>query len=365
MNKYLDNLCRKFVELKSDAFLVTNTVNVQYLSGFTGEDSFLLVTPKTSFFITDSRFTEQAKEEIKNKNIRIIQHKDGLLKKIAEIISTDKGSKIKRLAFESSFMSVNFFRHLKKNLKKGIKLLPAQNTIESLRSIKTPEEIEKIRKSIKCAADAFNRIRNFIKPGVTEKEIANEIDYYMRKLGAEHCNFTPIIGIDERAALPHAPISSKKVSAQSLVLIDWGTCYNAYNSDLTRVLFMGNIPAKTKTLYQIVLEAQQRAIDISKPGEIIQNVDFAARNYIKQKGYGNYFGHSLGHGIGRMVHELPTINIKNKEILKPGVVFTVEPGIYLPGKLGIRIEDMILVTETGCEVLTNCVPKELSQMYLR
>ena len=128
---------------------------------------------------------------------------------------------------------------------------------------------------------------------------------------------------------------------------------------------MGNIPAKTKILYQIVLEAQQHAIDISKPGEIIQNLDSAARNYIRQKGYGNYFGHALGHGVGRMGHELPSISIKNKEILKPGMVFTVEPGIYLPGKLGIRIEDMVLVTETGCEVLTDCVPKELSRMYLR
>ncbi|MFH0888551.1 MAG: Xaa-Pro peptidase family protein [Planctomycetota bacterium] len=365
MNKYIDNLCQKLTELKSDAFLVTNTINIQYLTGFTGEDSFLLVTPRTSFFITDSRFTEQAKEEIENKNIKIIQHKDGLLKKIAEIVSANKGSKIKRLAFESSFMSVNFFRQLKKNLKNGIKLLPAQNTIELLRAIKTPEEIEKIKKSIKCAADAFNKIRNFIKPGITEKEMANEIDYYMRKLGAAGSGFPPIIGVDERAALPHAPISSKKVSVQSLVLIDWGACYNAYNSDLTRVLFMGNVPAKTKTLYQIVLEAQQRAIDISKPGEIIQDIDSAARNYIKQKGYGNYFGHSLGHGVGRMVHELPGINIKNKEILKPGMVFTVEPGIYLPGKVGIRIEDMVLVTETGCEVLTDCVPKKLSQMYLR
>lgn len=365
MNKYIDNLYQKLTELKSDAFLVTNTINIQYLTGFTGDDSFLVVTPKASFFITDSRFTEQAKEEIKNKNIRIIRHKVGLLKKVAEIVSTNKGSKIKRLAFESSSMSVNFFSHLKKNLGKRIKLLPTQNTIESLRAIKTPEEIEKIRKSIKCAADAFNRIRNFIKPGITEKEIANEINYYMQQSGAKGSGFTPIIGVDERAALPHAPISSKKVSAQSVVLIDWGASYNAYNSDLTRVLFMNDIPAKVKTLYQIVLEAQQRAIDISKPGEIIRNLDFAARNYIKQKGYGDYFGHSLGHGVGRMGHELPSINIKNKEILKPGMVFTVEPGIYLPGKVGIRIEDMVLVTETGCEVLTDCVPKELSRMYLR
>jgi Xaa-Pro aminopeptidase len=365
MSKYLDNLSQKLTQLKSDAILITNTVNVQYLTGFTGEDSFLLFTPEISFFITDARFTEQAKEEIRDKNIKIVRQKEGLLKKVAELLADGKQRKIKKLAFESSFMSVNFFNHLKKNLSKRIKLLPTQNTIESLRAFKTPEEIEKIKKAIKCAADAFNKIRDFIKPGLTEKEIADELDYFMRKLGAERCGFTTIIGVDERAALPHASISLKKVSAQSLILIDWGACCNAYNSDLTRVLFMGNPTTKIKALYQTVLEAQQHAINILKPGEMIKNVDLAARNHIKQQGYGNYFVHSLGHGVGRMVHELPGINMKNQEVLKPGMVFTIEPGIYLPGQMGIRIEDMVLITETGCEILTDYVPKKLSEMYLR
>ncbi|MEW6026366.1 MAG: Xaa-Pro peptidase family protein [Planctomycetota bacterium] len=360
MNKYLERFCAKMPELKCDAFLVTNVTNMQYLSGFTGHDSFLLVLPDKSFLITDFRYIKQAQDEIKDKSIRIIRQKDGLFKKALELIHSSR-PRIKRLGFEEPAMSITSFRELKKGLK-NIKLVPDRGTIENLAAIKTPEEIAKIRVSIKCAIDGFNRTRKTIRPGLSEKNIANELDYNMRALGAERTAFSSIVAVDEQAALPHAPVSDKKVTANCLVLIDWGACVNEYHSDLTRVLFLGKISPLDKKIFQIVRDAQQKAIDMVRPGAVIKDIDAAARNYIKQKGYGKYFGHSLGHGVGRMVHTMPRVSSKNKEALKAGMVFTVEPGIYLPDKTGVRIEDMVLVTENGCEVLTRAMPKEIEDM---
>ncbi len=363
MNPYLAKFCAKLPELKCDAFLVLNANNVQYLSGFTGGDSFLLVTPKKSFLITDFRYIVQAQEEITDKDIKIVRHKDGLFAEAAKMMNSRKYGK--RLGFESVFINLTSYNELKKRLKKHVKLVPTQGAIESLGAIKTPEEIVNIRKSIRCAVDAFNKLKGFIKTGVSEKQMSNEMDYTMRKYGAEGSAFGTIIAVDERAALPHAPVSNKQVTKDCAILVDWGARMNGYNSDTTRVLFRGRISPLAKKIYAIVLEAQKRAIAICRPGVIIKDLDDAARGYIRQKGFGKYFGHSLGHGVGRLVHEQPRIGGKNKETLKPGMVFTVEPGIYLPGKIGVRIEDMVLVTAHGCEVLTRMLPKEITDMRLR
>ncbi|MDI6733055.1 MAG: Xaa-Pro peptidase family protein [Planctomycetota bacterium] len=361
MNYYLKSLVNRLSELKLNAFLVTNTVNVQYLTGFTGHDSFLLVTPQKSYLITDFRYITQAEGEIKDKDIAIVRHKNVIIKKTVEILNSSKFRTRNRVGFESQFISLATFKDFRNHLKKGFRFIPTVDVIESLRAIKTPEEIEKIRKSVKSAAEAFNKIRGFVKPGLSEKEIANQLDYLMKSAGAQGAAFT-IVAIDERAALPHAPLSSKKTTSSCAILFDWGACVDEYYSDMTRVIFLGRISPKAKELYKIVAEAQAQAIALCKPGEVIQNVDLAARGYIRKKGYGKYFGHGLGHGIGRMVHELPRLRYTNKEILKPGMVVTIEPGIYLPGRIGIRLEDMILITENGCEVMTSGVPKELSQI---
>ena len=363
MNKYLSSFCRKLPELKCDAFLVTNATNMQYLSGFTGGDSFLLVLPTKAFLITDFRYIKQAQDEITDKSIRIIKQTDGLFKKAGELLHSHR-PKVKHLGFEEPALSITSFRELKK-WTKGIKLVPDQGAIETLAAIKTPEEITKIRVAIKCAIDGFNQTRRIIKPGLTEKNIANELEYNMRNLGATRAAFSSIIAVDEQAALPHAPVSDKPVTGRCLVLIDWGACVNEYNSDLTRVLFLGQPLPLAEKVYQIVLDAQLKAIDKVKPGAVIMDIDAAARDYITQKGYGPYFGHSLGHGVGRMVHTMPRISSKNKETLKPGMVFTVEPGIYLPDRTGVRIEDMVLVTDSGCEVLTRQMPKGLADMRIR
>jgi len=363
MNKYLASFCQKLPKLKCDAFLVTNPTNMQYLSGFTGGDSFLLVLPHKAFLITDFRYIKQAQDEITDKSIRIIKQTDGLYKKAGELLQAHR-PKVKHLGFEEPAMSITSFRELKK-WTKGMKLVPDRGTIETLAAIKTPEEITKIRVAIKCAIDGFNQTRRIIKPGVTEKNMANQLEYNMRHLGAQRAAFDSIIAVDERAALPHAPTSDKKVTSRCLVLIDWGACVNEYNSDLTRVLFLGKPLPLAEKVFQIVLDAQLKAIDQIKPGVKAMDIDAAARDYITQKGYGKYFGHSLGHGVGRMVHTMPRVSSKNKETLKPGMVFTVEPGIYLPDKTGVRIEDMVLVTEHGCEVLTRKLPKGLADMRLR
>ena len=363
MNPYLSSFCQKLPQLKCDAFLVTNATNMQYLSGFTGGDSFLLVTPKKSFLITDFRYIKQAQDEITDKSIRIIKQTEGLFKKAGELLQLHR-PKVRHLGFEEPAMSITSFRELKK-WTKGVKLVPDRGAIDSLASIKTPEEITKLRVAIKCAIDGFNQTRRIIKPGLTEKNIANELEYNMRNLGAQRAAFSSIIAVDEQAALPHAPVSDKKVTGRCLVLIDWGACVNEYNSDLTRVLFLGQPLPLAEKVYRIVLDAQLKAIDKVKPGVKAMDIDAAARDYITQKGFGKYFGHSLGHGVGRMVHTMPRVSSKNKETLKPGMVFTVEPGIYLPDRTGVRIEDMVLVTDSGCEVLTRQMPKGLADMRIR
>jgi Xaa-Pro aminopeptidase len=194
---------------------------------------------------------------------------------------------------------------------------------------------------------------------MTEKEIADSLDFEMRGFGAAKAGFDPIIAVDERASLCHAKAGEKKVTAECSVLIDWGAQFNQYNSDLTRVVFLGRIPRKLAKLYNVVLEAQREAIDAVRPGAEVAAVDIAARRSITKAGYGREFGHAVGHGIGRTPHEVFGVNSKNHNRLEPGMVFTVEPGIYIPGYGGIRIEDMVLVTETGHEVLTVQVPKGL------
>ncbi|MEK7450110.1 MAG: M24 family metallopeptidase [Planctomycetota bacterium] len=189
------------------------------------------------------------------------------------------------------------------------------------------------------------------------------MDYYLRLAGAENSAFGTIVAADERASLPHARPTDKIITPHSAVLFDWGACCQSYCSDLTRVVFLGKIPPLLKKLYRIVAEAQQRAIDLIKPGLPIGRLDKTARAFIQKKGYGKYFGHGLGHGIGRQGHEAPRLK-GNKNKLQPGMVMTIEPGIYLPGQGGIRIEDMVLVTETGCELLTASVPKKLEEMVL-
>ncbi|MFH1226618.1 MAG: Xaa-Pro peptidase family protein [Planctomycetota bacterium] len=357
-NIYLDRFQKKLVELKLDAFLVLNTTNVQYLSGFTSGDSWMLVTPAKAFFITDFRYIEQAEQELNA--CQLVRHTKGLA---AESINLMKQVRAKRVGFEDVHITLSLFNDLRKRAPAKIKLIPQQYVIELQRMIKTAEEIRLIREAVRCAEKAFSRIRRFIKPGLTERDIGYQMQSYTRDAGALDNSFTPIIGIDERGALPHAPLTDKPVTNQCAVLIDWGANYKGYCSDLTRVLFRGKVPPLTRRIYDITLEAQTRAIEKVRPGEFFSALDDAARGWIAKHGYGKNFGHGLGHGIGRAGHELLGVGAKSTIVLHPGMVFTIEPGIYLPGKAGVRIEDMVMVTDTGYELLTH-VPREISEMMI-
>jgi Xaa-Pro aminopeptidase len=370
----LQRLRLELTKQKLDAFLITKTPNVQYISGFSGDDTYLLITPKKAFLITDSRYTEQAQNEVQR--FRIIEHKKGLVDKLIELV---KQHRVKKLGFESDSLSYAGVKDISKKLPAYTKLKPTQGIIVSLAAVKTPDEIECIRESVKCSHEAFKEVKRLLKPGISEQEIAAELEYRMRKRGSLHPAFTSIIAADSRASLPHATAGASKLKKGGFVLFDWGACVNQYNSDTSRVVFLGKPSPFWKKIYEIVREAQERAINLVKPGIDTAELDKAARMFIESKGYGKNFGHGLGHGVGRLVHELPRIRrydsklpaskpgksaIRNPQsaILAPGMIFTIEPGIYLPGKGGIRIEDMVLVTEHGCEILTSSLPKTLEEM---
>jgi len=353
MSLALTKLRQKLTELKLDGFLVTKVINVQYLSGFTGESTWLLITQDNNYLITDFRYIEQAQQE--TKGWKIIQQTKGMVKKLKELSLRLKS---KKMGFESVHTSYNTVKTLSKELNRT-RLIPTSGIVETLRTIKTPEEIKLMRKAIDCAAEAFAKTSKFIKHGLTEKDVAHQLEYYLRQAGAEGSSFSPIIAFDERAALPHASPTDKRLKPGGAVLIDWGASYQSYNSDNTRMIFIDGMPKQIKKIYDIVQEAQNRAIAQVKPGVMIGRIDRAARDFIKQHGYGKNFGHGLGHGIGREVHEAPGVGGKNKARLEAGMIFTVEPGIYLAGKAGVRIEDMVLVTEQGHEVITRGIPKLL------
>ena len=347
-----------------NALLVSGVVNVQYLTDFTGDSAYVLVTRGKAFFITDFRYVEQAKEEV-NAGCVVIEHSKGLADKVAELV---KKYRIKRLGIEAHQMSYAVYHDLKKRLPAFTKIKPAGNIIEQMREVKTEEEIKRIYSAIDCSVKAFNGVKKFIRPGVTERKIATELWYIMSQNGSPGPSFPSIIAADKRASLPHAGVTDNRIKKPGLLQFDWGSCFNQYMSDTSRVLFLQSPPPFWKNIYNIVYEAQQRAFEKIKPGVPIVDIDKAARGYIIAKGYGKNFGHGLGHGVGRNVHELPGIPNFTKArknakpaVLKPGMVFTIEPGIYIEGKGGIRIEDMVLVTKTGCEIMTKSVSKALEQ----
>jgi Xaa-Pro aminopeptidase len=244
-----------------------------------------------------------------------------------------------------------------------IELVPVAGLVESLRMIKDKEEIEATRRAIVIAQKAFAIGRAMLRPNMTERQLANLLEFQMREEGAKGCSFTPIVGVGPRAALPHGRPSDVQIGEAPFVLIDWGTNENLYMSDLTRVLVTGKPPAKLEKVYKVVLGAQMAAIEAIAPGKTCGEIDKVARDIITKAGFGKQFGHGLGHGLGLEIHEDPRFAVGNKTVLEPGMILTVEPGIYLPGVLGVRIEDDILVTKAGNEVLTS-VPKEWDETFV-
>ncbi len=336
-----------------DALLVSNVVNVSYLSGFTGEDTVLMILPDSAYLITDFRYVEQAQQEAPH--FALVRHKKGFYQKAIEVA---RRRKVKRLGVEGSALSHSSFLNMRKEAKR-MRLLPQKPLVEDLRMIKDAEEISLIRAAAACAAKAFKETVGRVKPGMTEFEVATDLEFRLRRLGARRGAFETIVAVNERASLPHARAGEKQVEKTCLLLIDFGAYKDMYNCDCTRTMLRGRPTAKMERIYRIVEDAQRMALETIKPGLAVRLLDKIARDHIKSKGFGKEFGHSLGHGIGREVHESPRISWKTSKIkLQEGMVFTVEPGIYLPNVGGVRIEDTVVVTKKGCEVLTTGVPKE-------
>lgn len=350
-----DKLREAIQQTGADALLVTNFTNVTYLTGFTGDDSYLLVTGDGQELLSDPRYTTQLEEECPGLTIQIRQPGTKMNEWTAQIVQQ---APVGKLAIESQSMTVGQLDALKE-LMPSLEFSPVAGLVEKLRLIKDEQEVEAIRAAARMAERAFDVVRASLRPGRTEKEVAYEIEHQIRLFGGTGCSFESIVAVGPRAALPHARPTDIRMGDDDFVLIDWGARGGLYVSDLTRVLVTGRIPPKLQAIYEVVLQAQQQAIEAIRPGAVMQDVDAVARDIITQAGYGPQFGHGLGHGIGLEVHEAPRLATNVPDVLEAGMVVTVEPGIYFPGWGGVRIEDDVLVTETGHEVLTS-VPKQFA-----
>lgn len=333
------------------ALLVTSAHSRRYLTGFTGTAGVAVITANEAFFITDFRYTEQANDQIEG--YEIIEQKTTLIEAVAQLVE-DK--QLTKLGFEQDAMTYAEYDRYANALK--AELVPTSGLVEKIRLIKTEDELTIIKQACKIADDAYEHILTFIKPGMTELEVSNELEFFMRKQGATSSSFDIIVASGTRSALPHGVATDKVIESGDFVTLDFGAYYNGYVSDVTRTLAVGEPSDKLKEIYQVVLDSQLLALEKIKPGMTGKEADAISRDYIASKGYGEAFGHSLGHGIGLEVHEGPGLSSRSDVVLEPGMVITIEPGIYLPGIGGVRIEDDALVTETGVEKLTH-TSKEL------
>ncbi len=346
----LENIQKILKKKKIDAFLVTNLKNLRYLTGFTGSSGFALITKDRGLFFTDFRYKEQAEYEVKKYEIIIEKGK-----RTDTISKMTKKLGIKKLGFEIT-ISYSFFDMLNK---KTIDLLPVKNLIEGFRKFKNEEEMSNIKKAIQMAEDAFLKVKPYIKKGVRENELALRLEYQIKKEGCKSIPFDIIVASGKNSFMPHAKPSDKKIKDGDFVIIDWGAECNGYFSDMTRTLLMyGKDILEKRRIYEIVNTARDKAIMTVKEGIKAKEIDAAARNIIKQEGYSRFFGHGTGHGVGLDVHESPSISQINNDIISESMVFTIEPGIYIPDIGGVRIEDMVALKEGNALVLTT-LPREI------
>lgn len=353
MNK-ITKLQASLKEQNVDAILITNPYNRRYISGFTGSSGVAIVSQTKSVFITDFRYTEQAAEQAKG--FEIVEHKRGIE---LEVNNQCKELGIKMIGFEKNDVTFAGYERYQKAL--DVELVPVSDMIENIRMFKTEDELVIMKQAAKIADNAFLHIQSYIKPGVREIEISNELEFFMRREGATSSSFDIIVASGLRSALPHGVASEKTIQSGELVTMDYGALYNGYCSDITRTVAVGNVSDKLRTIYDTVLEAQLRGVKGIKPGMTGKEADALTRDYITEQGFGEYFGHSTGHGLGMEVHESPGVSSGTETVLEPGMVVTVEPGIYIPNVGGCRIEDDIVITESGNERLTN-VTKEFIQL---
>lgn len=333
-----------------EGFMLLSLENIRYLTGFSGTSAAAFFTKDEAFFCTDFRYRTQSAAEVRN--CKIIEYRnqhDFLVQFLLE-----RG--IKKLGIEAQATVAYVMERFRKGLPE-LRIVPYNEEVEELRLRKDHSELEAVKKAVAIAKAGFEAAMKSAFAGALEYEVAAEIEYEMKKRGSEKAPFDTIVASGPRAAMPHGIASEKAISSGELVIIDFGARYMGYNCDITRTIPVGGLDSMGQKVYRIVLEAQRKAIDCVKPGASTKQIDAAAREHIKAKGYGDYFGHGTGHGVGLAVHEAPRLNSEEDHVVDSDMIFTIEPGIYIPDWGGVRIEDMVLVTESGCEVLTEAVAK--------
>ena len=337
-----------------DALLISHLPNIRYLCGFTGSAGLLLVAETGSVFFTDVRYDTQAREGVKG--AKVIIARKVLPNALAESVATRKRLKGSTIGIEAGHLTVAEKKQLADLLPSGIRLRKAPALVERARIVKDVDELDRIRAAVKLGARLFDRALEVLRPGVKETDVAAEMEYAARRAGAEEMSFPTIIASGARSALPHGRASEQSIARGGFVVCDFGVILAGYCSDQTRTVWVGAssgaTPNEARKAYDAVLDAQQAAVAAVRPGVSVGEVDAAARKVLNKAGLGRYFTHSTGHGVGLEIHESPRIAAGQKEVLQPGMVITIEPGVYFPGKWGVRIEDMVAVKESGCEVLT-------------
>lgn len=354
MIKRLDKLEKVMNELNVDAIYLTDKYSLRYFTGFTGTTGVALATKNGNYFFSDFRYKIQGAAQVEPMGFTFVEMTRGTINTIGEYAEKHG---VKKIGFENKSVTVASFEALKSMFK--AELVPVGEKLIYERMIKTEDEILKIKKAIEISDIAFSEVLKEVKEGVSEKELAGYMEYIQRKLGAEDRSFETILASGERSALPHGVASDKKIEREGFITFDFGAYYDGYVSDMTRTIYFGsNITERHKEIYNTVLEGQLLGIQSVKEGIMSNDVDTIVRNYFKEKGVAEAFGHGLGHGIGLEIHELPYLSRMSEIELKENMVVTVEPGLYYEGFGGVRIEDDVVVTKNGCEVL-NKSPKEL------
>ncbi len=347
------NKLQEFLKNSHEAILIHSHENRRYFTNFPSSDGYLIVTKDDAVLFTDSRYIEAAQKKASCKaqlvtkasvEIKDYLKENGILKAYTER---------ERLTVSMADFFKTAFLPCRVTPSKRL-----ENKINELRMVKSAEEIQNIKIAQKIAEDAFEHILTFIRPGVTEKRIALELDFYMLSHGAEALSFETIAVTGKKTSMPHGVPDDTVVESGDFITMDFGAVYKGYHSDMTRTVAVGEVSSEQRKIYEIVLEAQKASLEILKKGVSCKDADAAARDIIKNAGYGEYFGHGTGHGVGIEIHELPNLSPRSNAVLEVGNVVTVEPGIYIPNKFGVRIEDMALITENGYENLTS-TSKEL------
>jgi len=332
------------------AVLVLNLNHIRYLVGFSGSDGALIISDRDIFLLVDPRYTTQAQYEASAETIEYRDQIEGIAKTVLRTGANELG-------FDAAAISFDRYHTLKAKLG-GIELVPVTGELESIRCIKDEDEIDLIRKAAAIASSAYVSMLSFVHRGIEERDLALELEYKMRAAGAEAIAFDTIFASGPNAALPHARPGRRKLAPGDFVVVDYGATFMGYHSDETCTFALGAIDPTQRLVYDVVKQAHDLGISMIRPGIACREVDEAVRRHIEANGFGDYFGHGTGHGVGLEVHEPPRLARNSDAVLEPGMVVTVEPGIYIPGKGGVRIEDLVLVRQHDCEILSQ-VPKDL------